>query len=133
MIKEMLTWCHNLIHTSSEERNEIVDMAMNPIRYSKTGEKLARDLMNKKEYELVGIVPNISYISTNKNYSKSKLESLWIHPFSRPTLLFYNKRYHYYMLINANLRKDKSILENIKANKLIKSLKNDLETMGITG
>ncbi len=132
-IKEMLSWVYSIVKFPLKDREELYNLSMESIKYDTKTADLYKMLKDKKQYEFVGITPNISYVSMDKSYTKKELECLWVHPFSRPTLLFYNKRYHYYMLINANLRKDKSVLKEISKNLNINQLSSFLGTRGITG
>lgn len=64
---------------------------------------------------LVGFMPKVEYAMIDG--SRDELQTCWVHHFSRPTLLYYNPKTHMGVFVNAVLRYNNTILNEIQQNK----------------
>lgn len=115
-----MKWANILMHGTSKERIEVVKSTIEAVKIFKKGKpskegENAYDLITSDKVELVGFVPNVSYIRATSS-DPEDLEVIWDHRFSAPTLLFQLKDSPIMLLVNPNVAYNDSRLLEIDAN-----------------
>jgi hypothetical protein len=141
-VVQALTWAITFLQMSVKRRMKDVETAIsgywNRINHLSEKKQINKDMIEcinaiMENSELVGIAPQVSYMMVEG--SKEELQSIWVHPFSVPTLLLKVKNAPMLIMVNANLDYNDSVLTKIEHNEyhdeLMKTLK--LYTRGITG
>lgn len=135
-VKEYLSWVFTFIKSPEkfrekmrEEILETLMMGPSPGQDSYSvgdAKKLISFLEDKKQVDFVGFSPNVFYMK--EKGVKDDLESVFIHPFSMPTLLYAHKKLPVLFLVNPGIRFNKNILSEMKYNE-----KDFKELFDITG
>jgi hypothetical protein len=139
-VKQLLDFWNEFLSYSESEREECVEMALEHIRNfkkdkpSKEGDDIYA-LLTSKDWEITGLVPNLFYFRVNSDapteeQRQADLDALWVHPFSKFTLILKHKRLPLIILSNSNLMYNDTVLAHIDGNKGLKAMKN---LLGHTG
>lgn len=116
--KEYLKWVDTMLDASKRERAEWVKIIMDGLRYyrqfhPKKTEWLSDQLENAHEYELIGFVPNLSYIKHDAE-DADLLKAIYVHPWGVPSLLFKHKKLPIAVIVNPAMRLDDTVLNEQK-------------------
>lgn len=116
----LMKWANILLWGTAKQRVEVVRAVIESVKIYKKGKPSKQGsefykLITSNKVELVGIVPNISYIRATSS-DKSDLDVIWDHRFSGPTLLYQLKDSPIMLLVNPNVAYNDSILTEIDAN-----------------
>jgi hypothetical protein len=122
-VVQMLSWVDAVLSSTSEYRRRLVKQALSDIETYKSvtdqptpqGLALADLLRNPKEFELVGIVPNLMYIRVEGD--REDLEPVWIHPWALPMLVFKHKKTCSMVIAGASQRWNETALQEIPMNR----------------
>jgi hypothetical protein len=115
-----MKWATILLWGTGKQRIEVVKSVIRSVRIFKKGKTTKEGIEYEKllcsnKVELIGFVPNITYIRVNSK-DKEDLEVLWDHRFSAPTLLFHLKDSPIMLLVNPNVAYNDSRLLEIDEN-----------------
>jgi hypothetical protein len=105
-------WYEQVIKLPEKVRREIQEKEMDQLRRGDAKAKVAYNLIHHNGLILVGFMPKVEYC----RHTGEDLEVNWVHHFSRPTLLFYNPQNNMGIFINAVLRYNDTILNEIRGN-----------------
>lgn len=133
MIRHYLSWVDVFIQATVKRRREWVNSILDGIRSfnSKSGkptpegETFADTLMNRSEFELIGVCPNIMYIKADG--AKEDLNAIYVHPFGSPTLLYKHKKTCALVIAGPGIRFNDSVVREISFNQY------NEQVLGITG
>ncbi len=126
-VKEYLSWVMTMLETPSSRRREWVKTIIEGIRsYRKdkapvsaqdaaTTKYLSDALLDESTWELVGFVPNISYVRVDAP-DADMLKYIWVHPWGTPPLLFKHKRLPLTVIAGPGIRWNDTILRELKEN-----------------
>jgi hypothetical protein len=139
-VKQLLDFWNEFLNYTEEEREECVQLALEHIKKFKKDKisedgKDVYDLLTSKEWEITGMAPNLFYFRINSDADseeqrQSDLDALWVHPFSKFTLVLKHKTLPLIILCNSNLMYNDTVLAHIDGNKGLKAMKN---LLGHTG
>lgn len=116
----LMKWASTLFWGTGKQRSEVVKTVIDAVKIFKKGKPSPegeeyQKLLQSNKVELIGFVPNITYIRVNSS-DKEDLEVLWDHRFSAPTLLFHLKDSPIMLLVNPNVDYNNSRLLEIGEN-----------------
>jgi hypothetical protein len=123
--KEHLSWVSDLLNSSGDSRVNLKKKILENIKNTKETKELYK-LLTSSEVDFVGFAPNIYYAKATAS-QKDYLESLWVHPFGLPMLLFYHKPSCCLIVAGPGLRFNDTILNENPKNKT------KIRAEGITG
>jgi hypothetical protein len=127
-----LSWANQMLNIPSSKRKKIKKIILEACKIFRKGQRSVEgdqlyQLLKGNEVELIGYVPNVSYIKIEG--SSEQLKSFWVHPFSIPTLAFKSKKYPMVMLVNPSITFNDSILKSLEIDgKLLNDI-NDLKEL----
>lgn len=130
----LMKWANIILWGTGKQRIEVVKACLEAVRIfrkgtpSKEGKEIA-DLLTSDKVDLIGFVPNISYLRINSK-DENDLTVIWDHKFSTPTLLYHMKDSPIMLLVNHDVSYNHSRLLEIDANSDLMEIK-DLK--GIIG
>jgi len=115
-----MKWANILMWGTAKERIEVVKSTIEAVKIFKKGKVSkqgieAHKLVTSDKVELVGFVPNISYIRATSS-DPADLDVIWDHRFSGPVLLFQLKDSPIMLLVNPNVAYNDSRLLEIDEN-----------------
>jgi hypothetical protein len=115
-----MKWANILMWGTAKERIAVVKSTIEAVKIFKKGKVSkegleAHKLVTSDKVELIGFVPNISYIRA-KSSDLSDLDVIWDHRFSGPVLLFQLKDSPIMLLVNPNVAYNDSRLLEIDEN-----------------
>jgi len=121
----MLNWASELLNTSKKTRIKIASQVLHDIaRFnSKTGQatpkgiELAKSLLDKSKYELIGFIPFLCYMKVDG--TQDEINPLYFHPFGHFTLLLYKKDTCQFVIAAPGLRLNKSYLDDVPDNGVV--------------
>jgi hypothetical protein len=116
----LMKWANILLWGTAKERIEVVKSTIEAVKIFKKGKVSkqglkAHKLISSNQVELVGFVPNISYIRATSS-DPEDLEVIWDHKFSGPVLLYQLKDSPIMLLVNPNVAYNDSRLLEIDEN-----------------
>lgn len=116
--KEYLGWVNVILKSTRKERAEWVKIIMDGLRYyrqfnHRKTDWLSDQLENKADYELIGFVPNLSYIKHDAK-DAGLLNAIFVHPWGVPSLLYKHKRLPIAVIVNPAMRLDDTVLNEQK-------------------
>ena len=116
----LMKWANILLWGTAKERIEVVKSTIEAVKIFKKGKVSkqgvkAHKLITSNQVELVGFVPNISYIRATSS-DPEDLEVIWDHKFSGPVLLYQLKDSPIMLLVNPNVAYNDSRLLEIDEN-----------------
>ncbi len=119
---QMLSWVDDLLDVPEETRLQLVEVILKDIERfgsikdqpTPEGKALAKALRSK-EYQLVGIMPNIMYIRVKG--SKDDLDPIWVHPWGLPALVFKHKKTCALLIAGPGIRWNTMALAEVPANR----------------
>jgi hypothetical protein len=116
----LMKWANILMWGTAKERIEVVKSTIEAVKIFKKGKVSkqgieAHKLVTSDKVELVGFVPNISYIRATSS-DPADLDVIWDHRFSGPVLLFQLKDSPIMLLVNPNVAYNDSRLLEIDEN-----------------
>lgn len=130
-----LSWVKDLLSFPSATRKRIKEQALKSIQLFKLGKRSKEAdefIKGLGECEFIGFAPNISYIKMKG--TSDDLQSIFVHPFSSPSLVYKVKGCPALLITNAYIDFNKTRLEKIPHNKFQDSLKGIIKDVrGITG
>lgn len=132
-VPQALSWVKEFLESRASRRYEWVKTVLRGIRSynSKTGEptdagnEFAANLSDKKQFELIGICPNIMYIKAEG--SPEDLNAIWVHAWGTPVLLYKHKKTCALVIAGPGIRLNDSVVREISYNQYKE------EILGITG
>lgn len=116
----LMKWANILMWGTAKERIAVVKSTIEAVKIFKKG-KISKEgieahkLITSDKVELIGFVPNISYIRA-KSSDPEDLEVIWDHRFSGPVLLYQLKDSPIMLLVNPNVAYNDSRLLEIDEN-----------------
>jgi hypothetical protein len=124
----LMEWANILMRGTAKERIEVVKSTIEAVKIFKKGmvsnEGIeAHKLITSKKVELVGFVPNISYIRATSS-DPEDLDVIWDHRFSGPVLLYQLKDSPIMLLVNPNVAYNDSRLLEIDENSELLEIRN---------
>lgn len=147
-IVTQLEWARQMLAMSSSKRKQIVKDILNDLKCfrkptranqklniedwqvpTKEGKAMVEDL--KKNYRLVGFIPNVIYTKVDSNH-KDELGVSYCHPFSMHTLLYAHKTLPISIIVNPLKTHDESYIFKIDGNEFLTDLYGG-EPMGYQG
>jgi len=116
----LMKWANIILWGTGQQRIEVVKSVIRSVKIFKKGKPTKegaeyQKLLMSNKVDLVGFVPNITYIRVNSP-QKDDLEVLWDHRFSAPTLLYHLKDSPIMLLVNPNVAYNNSRLLEIDEN-----------------
>lgn len=116
----LMKWANILLWGTAKERVAVVKATIEAVKIFKKGKVSkqgleAHKLITSNKVELVGFVPNISYIRATSS-DPEDLEVIWDHRFSGPVLLYQLKDSPIMLLVNPNVAYNDSRLLEIDEN-----------------
>ncbi|NDG27231.1 MAG: hypothetical protein EB120_08665 [Proteobacteria bacterium] len=116
----LMKWANIILWGTGRQRLEVVRAVIDAVKIYKKGKPTKegqefRDLIKSDKVELIGFVPNISYIRASSR-DEDDLTVIWDHKFSAPTLLYYLKDSPIMLVVNPNMSYNNSKLVEIEEN-----------------
>lgn len=132
-VKMIPRWYKSVREQSSAARKRLVEITLDNIsrhgsltdQPTEVGKQLVSWI--KKEFVLVGIAPNITYLKVES--AKKDLNATYVHPWAMTTLIYKHKKLPFLIQVNAGMRLDKMLLAEIPMNA---ELFAKMEVAGIT-
>lgn len=111
-------WYKQYLKLNEDERKKIESIAMKRIKEAKP-ESYA--FIKKFRCKVVGITPRTEYSLVLD--SEGEANVTYVHKYSMPTLLFWCPQGQFHFSINANLKYNDTVLNDIKGNKIDKNIR----------
>ncbi|NJM09358.1 MAG: hypothetical protein HC883_00200 [Bdellovibrionaceae bacterium] len=115
-------WYEQLLRLDERSREHVKENALKRLRAIKPD---TYEFIKKFKCELIGISPRVEYVLLKE--SEGDIDVTFIHPYSMPTLLFWCPAGEFHFSVNANLKFNDTVLNNVKGNKI------DRKIRGLTG
>ena len=110
-IDESVPWYEQLQKIDDSKFKEIEDKFFNLLKKHKR-ETLAFIVQYKPE--ILGFIPRIEYTMVKDD--QNDINTVWVHPFSLPTMCFWSKQGKFVFFVNANLDHNESVLSSVPGN-----------------
>lgn len=123
-VREYLSWVMTMLETPVKNRWRWVEVIIDGIRSyreqhetksDETVQYLSDALLDDSTWEIVGFVPNISYVRVDCP-DREMLKYIWVHPWGTPPLLLKHKKLPICMIAGPGIRWDDTILRELKEN-----------------
>lgn len=108
-------WFEQIVALPERSRLDVEQRELRAMAQGTDKNREALKFIRQNGLKLVGFIPKVEYAMVQG--SADELHTCWIHHFSRPTLLYYNPKTHMGVFINAVLRYNNTILNEIQQNK----------------
>ena len=138
-VKEYNSWVKMMQKLPEEKRQEWVERIHKSIEEQAEKENptnreelsnFSELLQDGRKFKLVGFAPNAQYIKDSKGKNDpGVLESVYIHAFGTPKLLYAHKKLPILIIVGPDLRMDESVLD--EGSNKYKNERHDIK--GITG
>ena len=116
----LMKWANIILWGSGKQRLAVLDSVIDAVLLFKKGVpskegKEFQKLLRSNKVDLIGFVPNISYLRVNSRDAED-LEVIWDHRFSGPVALYHLKDSPIMLLVNPNVAYNDSRLLEIDEN-----------------
>lgn len=139
-VKQLLDFWEQYLTYDEKQREECVEIALDHIKKFKK-DKLSKegqavyDFLMSGDWIITGMAPNLFYFRINSDANTEEeaqedLDAMFVHPFSKFTLVLKHKTWPLIILSNSNLMYNDTVLAHIDGNKGLKAMKN---LLGHTG
>lgn len=120
-VKEYNAWVKMMQHLPEEKRQEWVERIHRSIKVQAKKENPINNkelsnfsdlLQDGRKFKLIGFSPNVQYIKDSKGKNDpGVLESVYIHAFGTPKLLYAHKKLPILVVVGPDLRINESVLD----------------------
>jgi len=119
--KDRHPWGEIITRLTPRERIEVKNNALKDLKNSprKGDQELYKELTSG-DYDFMGFAPFAVYNKTNGN--AEELQADWHHPFGRVTLVYGGKKKSCLIYVNATMRVNNSILNELKGNSKVDAI-----------
>lgn len=126
-VVEYLSWVYTMLSTPVKRRHQWVETIFDGLRSYRNSKRdgahatyLSDALLDSNTWEIIGFVPNVSYVRVD--YPKgfegddSMIENIFVHPWGAPTLLCKHRRLPVAIMVGPGMRWNDSVLSELKEN-----------------
>jgi len=115
---ELPPWYDQFLKLDESQREDVMKRAMDMIKKAKPE---TYRFIQKFDCELAGISPRVEY-AVLKN-EEGDMSVTYVHAYSMPTLLFWCPAGEFHFSVNANLKYNDTVLNNVDGNKIDRNIR----------
>lgn len=106
-------WYEQLMKLDEKSREHVKNVALQRIKASKPQ---TFDFIKRFKCELIGISPRVEYVLLKE--ADGDIDVTFVHAYSMPTLLFWCPEGEFHFSVNANLKYNDTVLNEVQGNKI---------------
>lgn len=122
-VRELFNWALTVLQSSYQGRLKVVRQIEKDVKTwgslndepTQEGQALCEGIVQNRDYEVFGIVPNIAYIRVQG--SEEERQALFVHAFGDPVLLYRHRKTGVLVILGASMHFDESLIEKVPFNR----------------